>query len=123
MSKLKTSNCFGVDSIPIFFLKKGMPILASCLSQLLNLSMSIGQFSDSWKVARVAPIYKDGPTDDRSNYRLITVLPVVARLFEKLVREKLYSYLNENNLLFSGQPGFRAHQSVLTSLLYCTNDL
>ena len=49
------------------------------------------------------PIYKDGPTDDRSNYRPISVLPVVARFFEKLIYEQLYSYLNENNLLFSGQ--------------------
>ena len=99
-----------------------MPILASSLSQLFNLPRSIGQFPDSWKVARVAPIYKDGPTDDRSNYRPILVLPVVARLFEKLIYEQFYSYLNENNLLFSGQSGFRSHNSVLTSLLHCTND-
>ena len=53
--------------------------------------MSIGQFLDSWKVARVAPTYKDGPTDDGSNYRPIYVLPVVARIFEKLIYEQLYS--------------------------------
>ena len=70
-----------------------MPILASSLIQLFNLSISIGQFPDSWKVARVAPIYKDGPTDDRSNYKPISVLPVAARLFEKLIYEQLYSYL------------------------------
>ena len=60
--------------------------------------------------------------DDRCNYRPISVLPVVARLFEKLIYEQLYSYLNENNFLFSGQSGFRFHHSVLTSLLHCTND-
>ena len=70
----------------------------------------------------MTPIYKDGPTDDRSNYRPISVLPVVARLFEKLIYEQLYSYLNENNLLFSVQSGFRSHHSVLTSLLHCTNN-
>ena len=85
MSKFKTSKGFGVDNISSFFLKKGMPILASSLSQLFNLSISIGQFPDSWKVARVAPIHKDGPTDDRSNYRPISVLPVVARLVEKFM--------------------------------------
>ena len=122
MSKFKTSKGFGVDNISSFFLKKGMPILASSLSQLFNLSISIGQFPDSWKVAMVAPIYKDGPTDDRSNYRPISVLPVVARLVEKLIYEQLYSYLNENNLLFSGQSGFRSRHSVLTSFLHCMND-
>ena len=53
----------------------------------------------------------------------ISVLPVVVRLFEKVIYEQLYSYLNENNLPFSGQSGFRSHHSVLTSLLHCTNDL
>ena len=61
-------------------------------------------------------------TDDRSTYRPISVLPVVARLFEKLIYEQLYPYLNENNLPFSGQSRFRSHHSVLTSLLHCTND-
>ena len=60
--------------------------------------------------------------DDIFNYRPISVLPVVARLFEKLIYEQLYPYRNENNLLFSGQSGFRSHHSVLTSLLHCTND-
>ena len=100
----------------------GMPILASSLSKIFNLSMSIGRFPDCWKVARVAPIYKDGPTDEKSNYRPITVLPTVSRLFEELIYEQLYSYLNDNNLIFSGQSGFRALHSVLTGLLKLTND-
>ena len=62
-----------------------MPVLASSLSQLLNLSIPIGQFADSWKVARVAPIYRNGPTDDGYNYRPISVLPVAVRLFKKLI--------------------------------------
>ena len=52
----------------------------------------------------------------------LSVLPVVARLFEKLIYEQLYFYLYESNLLFSGQSGFRSHHSVLSSLLHCTND-
>ena len=59
-----------------------MPILASSPSELLNLPMSIRQFPDSWKVAaRVAPIYKDGPTDD-----LITGLFLYCRLLSDSLR-------------------------------------
>ena len=58
VSKFKTSKGFGVDNISSFYLKKSMPFLASGLSQILNLSMSIGQFPDSWKVARVAQFIK-----------------------------------------------------------------
>ena len=46
-------------------------------------------------------MYKDGSIEYRSNYRPISVLPVVARLFEKLIYEQLYSYVNENNILLS----------------------
>ena len=52
----------------------------------------------------------------------ISVLPVVARPFEKLMYKQLYIYFNENNLPFSGQSGYRSYHSVLTSLLHCTND-
>ena len=78
MNKFKTSKSFGLDLISSYFLKLGMPILASPLSQLFNLSMSQGIFPDGWNITRVVPVHKSGPTDDQSNYRPISVLPVVA---------------------------------------------
>ena len=65
MGKFKTSKSFGLDLISSYFLKIGMPILASPLSQLFNLSMSPGLFPNGWKIARVAPIHKTGPTISR----------------------------------------------------------
>ena len=122
MNKFKTSKSFGLDLISSYFLKLDMPILASPLSQIFNLSMSQGIFHDGWKIARTAPVRKSGPTDDQSNYRPISVLPVVARLFEKLVFDQMYSFLNENKLFYSKQSGFRSMHSVLSCLLKCTND-
>ena len=100
MNKFETSKSFDLDLISSYSLKLSMPILASPLSQIFNLSMSQGIFPGGWKIARVAPVHKSGPTDDQSNYRPISVLPVVARLFEKLF-DQMYSFLNENKLLFS----------------------
>ena len=62
-----------------------MSILSEPLSLLFNLSLSAGIFPDQWKIARIAPIYKDSKSDNRSNYRPISALPVISRLFEKLV--------------------------------------
>ena len=90
MSKFETSKGFGVDNIPSFFLEKGVPIFAGNLNELINLSMSIGQFPDSWKVTRVAPIYKYGTNDDRSNYKPISVLLVVMRFGEADLRKALF---------------------------------
>ena len=82
MNKFKTSHGSGLDQISSSFLQAGMPILAQPLSQLFNLSLSLGLFPDCWKIVRVAPVFKDGPADESSNYRPISVLPVVSRLFE-----------------------------------------
>ena len=57
-----------------------------------------------------------------SNYRPISVLPVLSRLFEKLVYDQLYNYLISNEMLFSRQSSFRKLHSVLTCLLKCKND-
>ena len=70
----------------------------------------------------MAPIYKDGSSSEKSNYRPILVLPVVSRLFETLIYDQLYTYLSNNHLLFTGQSGFRLFHSILTSLIKCSND-
>ena len=81
-----------------------MLILASPLSQIFNLTMSEGIFSDSLKILRFAPVSEsgptDGPTDDQSNYTQVLVTPVGARLFEKLGSDQIYPYLNNYKLLY-----------------------
>ena len=122
MNTFKTSNGSGLDGISSFFLKLAMPVVANSLSILFNKSIEHGVFPDSWKTARVAPIYKAGPADERSNYRPISVLPLISRLFEKLVYSQIYNYLNENNFLYKHQSGFRNLHSVVTCLLKNTNN-
>ena len=99
-----------------------MPTSAQPLSQLYNLSLSLGLFFACWKIARVAPVFKDGPADESSNYRPISVLPVVSRLFEKLIYDQLYHYLDSNKLIFGKQSAYRQLHSVLSCLLKCTKD-
>ena len=122
ISEFQSSYGFGLDNISSFFLKKGMPVFANGLSQMFNLCLSLGKFPEFWKMARVTPIYKDGSRNEISNYRPISVLPFVSRLFEKLVYDQLYTCFNSNSLLHSGQSGFRSFHSDLTCLLKCTYD-
>ena len=82
----------------------------------------MGLSPDCWKIARVAPVFKDGPADESSNYRPISVLPVVSRLFEKLIYDQLYHYLDSNKLIFGKQSAYRQLHSVLSCLLKCTTD-
>ena len=113
LNKIKTSHGSGVDNIASYFLKVTFPAISDSLCDIFNLSLSSGVFHDGWKVARVAPIFKEGLPDDRSNYRPISVLPA-SRLFEKLVCDQLYRYLDENKLMCLQQSGFRSLHSVVT---------
>ena len=100
MNKSKTSHGSGLGGISSSLLKTGMPILAQSLSQLFNLSFSLGLFPDSWKIARVTQVFENGPADKSCNHCPISVLPVVSRLFEKLIYDQLYHYLDSNKLVF-----------------------
>ena len=121
-NKIKTLHGSGLDNIASYFLKVAFPAISDSLCDIFNLSLSCRVFPDSWKVPRVAPIFKEGLSDDRSNYRPISVLPAASRLFEKLVYDQLYRYLDEKKFIRLQQSGFRSLHSVVTYLLKCTND-
>ena len=121
IQKLKVLKSFGMDGISSHFLKIGMPGLTPVLSNIFNTSITEGLFPNNWKVARVVPALR-GPTEDSSNYRPISVLPVVSRLFEKTIFDQLNAYFEDNELFFSHQSGFSALYSVLTCLLKSSYD-
>ena len=85
---MKTSFGSALDTISSFFIRLALPALARSLAYLLNFSIQSGIFPDCWKIARVAPIYKDGSKKERSNYRPKSVLPVLTLLFENLANKQ-----------------------------------
>ena len=94
----------------------------SWYAYLFNTSIETSQFPDSWKVARVTPIFKNGAKTDQSNYRPISVLPVISRLFEKLVTNQLYQHMDKNGQFSNDQSGFLRLRSTVTCLLKNTDD-
>ena len=75
--------------------------------------MQSGHFPDSLKIAKIFPIHKGGPTDCPSNYRPISVLPVLSKLIENYVTKHLFGY----GILHKSQSGFRKHHSCNTALI------
>ncbi|RUA05612.1 MAG: hypothetical protein DSY43_04240 [Gammaproteobacteria bacterium] len=102
-------------------IKLSAPIIASSLVNIFNASLKQGLFPDAWKLAKVFPIFKDGVKASCDNYRPISVLPVISKLFEKAIFEQLYNYLISNDLLSDHQSGFRPFHSTLTALLKNTS--
>ena len=105
---VKTANSFGTDNSSSYFLKFALLLIENSLAFLFNASIETSCFPDSWKVARVTPILKEGDKADKSNYRPSLVLPVISRLFETLVTNQLYQFTNDNDHSSSDQSGFFA---------------
>ena len=106
LSKLNERKSAGLDNIQNKLLKMAASIVSPSLALIFAKSIETGIFSDEWKLARVTPIFKKGKRDDPNNYRPISVIPTVAKIFEKCVCDQLSEYLNANNLLSHCQPGF-----------------
>ena len=77
-------------------LKISKDIISNSLSDISDELLSHQIFPHDFKVARVTPIRKGGERDDVGNYRPISVLPTVARVFEKIIYTQLYNYLMQN---------------------------
>ena len=122
LSQINEKKAAGLDKIPCRLLKLAADIVGPSLTGIFEKSIHIGIFPIEWKVARITPIFKKGVKSDLNNYRPISVIPIVSKIFEKIVYQQLYDYLNENKLLTNCQSGFRSLHSTLTALLDATNN-
>ena len=106
------------NDIPPKFLKIASWIVSEWLFKFFNKCMTTGEFPDSWKIAHITPIPKVHSPSSSSEYRPISVLPVLSKLFKKVFYHRAYSYLTEHNLIDKRQHGFRENH--LTELAIAT---
>ena len=122
LNNLKANKSTGLDKIPAKILKLSAEIIAPSLTYIFNLSLESGIYMNEWKRARVTPIYKSEDKTKCENYRPISILPVISKVFEKEVFRQLYSYLTDNDLLSKHQSGFRPKHSTVSALIQmCDN--
>ena len=80
-------------------------------------------YPDMWKLANVTPIFKKGDKQLIKNYRPISLLPICGKIFEKIIFNNLYNYLNANNFITKNQSGFHPGDSTRNQLLYLVNEI
>ena len=105
-----------MNGIPNRILKDNSTYLSPLFEELFNLSIETNTFPDDFKVGKVAPVFKSGDKEDLNYYRPISVLPTIARIFERLLYNQLYDYLTANKLLGDEQYGFRSLHSTAMAL-------
>ena len=113
---LKNKSSCGHDEINIKVIKHSIKYLSKPLSKLINLSLENGSVPDSLKIAKVIPIYKSGDKDNCTNYRPISVLPCISKIYEKVIYKRLTSYLDLHNILNKNQYGFRNNRSTIMAV-------
>ena len=103
-------------------LKTNVMTLAPILSNLLNKSLTQGLFPQSHERAKILPIFKSKDKLNIANYRPISILPVITKVYD-FFYSRLYDYFSTNNILSSSQFGFRSGASTEHALLKITDDI
>ena len=115
LSTLKTNKAAGLDNIPAALLKFCAPGISKSLTCLFNRSFELSEFPTAWKEAMVIPIFKKGSHTDPGNYRPIALLPIISKVLERIVHDKLSSFLQ--TWLHDSQSGFKKGDGTVPQLL------
>ena len=78
---------------------------------MINSSLQTGVFPSNLKIGKITPIHKKDEYNIFENYRPISILPTLSKIFEKIVHTQIYDYFQSNDLLFASQYGFRPNHS------------
>ena len=121
---LDLSKASGLDCIPVAVLKNCEPELSYILAELFNKCLKESCFSDCWKVSSVAPVFKNvGERSTAKNYRPVSLLYVVSKVFEKLVNNRTVYQLEKCGLFSDFQYGFRSSRSTADLLTVVSDRL
>ena len=96
---------------PTKIVKRCSSLISVHLSNIFNRCIQLGFFPTSFKTAKITPIFKSKSPLLSSNYRPISLLPVLAKIFEKKIYSELTNYVQNNNILCNQQSGFRKNFS------------
>ena len=119
---MSTKRVVRIYSIPSKFVRFAADVIASPITKIFNKSLETATYPDDWKRGNVSPIHKGGSPLDANNYRPITLLPIISKVMERLVRRQLQSYILENNLLSCFQSAFRPNHSTEDVLVKSVDD-
>ena len=103
---MKINKASGPNSIPTNILKLFEKEFSKPLSDMINMSFNQGVFPNILKIANVIPVHKKGDKLDCNNYRPISLLSNISKIFEKSMHIRLVNFLKKNKLLFCHQFGF-----------------
>lgn len=97
----------GFDAIHSKIIKSTFQCYLPALTHLVNQCLIEGTFPNQLKIAKIIPLFKSGNCASISNYRPISVLPFISKIFEKVIYNRILSFISHNKILYDYQFGFR----------------
>ena len=122
IKELDSTKATGPDSIPVVVLKQLSPEISPILAKLFNRCMKEKCFPTTWKTSAVCPVFKNaGDKSAPSQYRPISLLSIISKLFESVINKRVLDHLVKNNLMSDVQYGFRSYRSTADVLTVITH--
>jgi len=120
-NKLKPKSSYGHDGISSKVLKETITNILEPITHIINRSLDTGIVPQDMKIAKIIPIYKSSDKTLPKNYRPVSLLPAFSKLLEKIMYNKLMSFLDTNNILYKHQYGFRPKHSTVHPIIHLLN--
>ena len=121
ISQLRNGASAGPDLLLNEFLKNGTNSLLTYLHCLFNKMYDIGYFPEQWTEGHIIPIFKKGDTNDVTNYRGITLLSTVGKLFTRILNNRLNSWAEDYDIYVEAQAGFRRGMGTTDNIFILNN--
>ncbi len=118
IDSLNIKKATGPDGIGPRILKISCDYVSSAITKIINDCIVLGDFPNKLKEAAVLPLHKKGQREDPNNYRPISILNTISKIFERHVANQLHEFLQSTNILHKTQSGFRKTNSCQTALAY-----
>ena len=110
----------GVSEIPVRVFKQIHDIIAHSMLELINLFFNARIFPNIFKCAKVVPIFKNGNPQLVSNYRPISILPILSKVIEKCIASRMFQNLAKFNIITDKQYGFLKGKSTTDAFIEFT---
>ena len=120
---MKDNKSPGVDGIPPKLLLEIVEQISIPLATVFNLSLEEGIVPLEWKEANIIPLFKKGSRNKSENSRPVSLISVICKLLERLIKDHLVDFLVKNKLINPSQHGFLKARSRLTNMLYFFEDV
>ena len=116
VKQLKKGKSGGNDLLINEYFIESCDILSSHMCDIFNAILDSGYFPDKWTEGVIIPLYKKGDKDDVNNYRGITLVSCLSKIFTTILNKRIVSYCEQNNVLSDCQFGFRKGKSTVDAL-------